>query len=61
MVPQDMTIEEFRGYLFSLARAVTTQANRDVGRRVNYLENTITSRFRNILMTNQPTIIGSKV
>ena len=46
MVFPDMTNEEFRGDLLSLALGMTTEANRDVGPRVNALLNTMTSRLR---------------
>lgn len=38
VVPLDMTNEEVRGVVLTLARAMTPQANKDIGPRVNAVE-----------------------
>ena len=37
---------------------MTTQANRDVGPRVNVLESTMTSRLRDFVRINPPTLFS---
>ena len=44
-----MTNEEIREAFFTLARAMTTQANRDVELRMNALQSTMTSRLRDFV------------
>ncbi|TMX04190.1 hypothetical protein EJD97_010881, partial [Solanum chilense] len=52
---------EIREALLTLARAMTTQVNRDIGLRVNAMESTMTSRFRDFRRMNPPIFFGSKV
>lgn len=52
-----MTNEEVKGDLLNLARAMTTQANKDVGPRVNYHD----SRLRDFVSMNPPTFLGFEV
>ena len=61
MVFPDMTNEEFRGDLLSLALGMTTEANRDVGPRVNTSESIMSSRLRDLIIINPPIFLGSKV
>ena len=61
MVPPDMTNEEFKGVRLTLARAFMTQENRDVGPRINDLENTLATMLRDFLRMNPPTFLRSKV
>ena len=49
VVPPNMTNEEIREAFFTLARAMTTQANRDVELRMNALQSTMTSRLRDFV------------
>ena len=56
-----MTNEEVRGDILTIDRAMTTQANRDVGPRVNVLESTMTSRLRDFVRMNPPIFFGSNV
>ena len=61
LVPMDMSNEEVRGDSLTLAWSTTTQADIEVGPRVNALESTMTSRLRDFGKTNPPTILWSKV
>ena len=56
-----MTNEEVKGDLLNLARAMTTQANKDVGPKMNALKSTTTSRLRDIVRMNHPAFLFSKV
>ena len=47
--------------LLGLDRAMTTHVNRDMELRGNVLENNMTSRLRDFVRINPPTILGSKV
>ena len=61
LVPLEMANGEIREALLTLARAMTTQVNRDIGPSVNTMESTMTSRLRDFLRMNPPTFISSKV
>ena len=61
VVPQKMANGEIREPLLTLARAMTIQVNRDIWPRVNIMESTITSTWRNFLRMNPPFCFGSKV
>ena len=61
MVPTEMTNVEIKEALLTLDRSMTTQENRDIGPRVNAMDSTITSRLREFVRMNHPTLFGSKV
>ncbi|WMV08905.1 hypothetical protein MTR67_002290 [Solanum verrucosum] len=61
VVPPDITNGEIREGFLSLARAMTTQENRDVRPRVNAIENIVALRLRDFTRMNPPTFFGSKV
>ena len=50
VVPPEMTNQEIRASFLNLAYDITAQANRDVGPKMNALESTMASRFRNFVM-----------
>ena len=52
---------EIREALLTLARAMTTQVNRDIGPRVNTVESTMTSRLRDFMRINPPIFFESKM
>ncbi|XP_049414705.1 uncharacterized protein LOC125877459 [Solanum stenotomum] len=54
-----MTNEEIRAAFLTLARAMTAQANRDVGPRVNANESTAASRLRDFVTMNPLFFLGS--
>ncbi|XP_049391309.1 uncharacterized protein LOC125855610 [Solanum stenotomum] len=59
VVPPDMTNEEIRVALLALARAMTGQANKDVGPRLN--ESTLASRRRDFVWMNPPIFLSSRI
>ncbi|XP_049368009.1 uncharacterized protein LOC125832866 [Solanum verrucosum] len=61
VVPPAMTNEEIRAAFLTLDQAMTAQANRDVGLRVNANESTVASRFRDFVRMNPPNFLGSRV
>ncbi|XP_015084123.1 uncharacterized protein LOC107027476 [Solanum pennellii] len=61
IIPPEMDNGEIREALLTLARAMTTQVNRDIGPRVNAMESTMTSRLRDFVRMNPPTFFGSTV
>ncbi|TMW97372.1 hypothetical protein EJD97_005671, partial [Solanum chilense] len=61
MVPLEMTNDEVREALITLARALTTHVNMGIGPRVNVVETTMTSRLRDFVRMNPPIFLGSKV
>ncbi|TMX02941.1 hypothetical protein EJD97_019202 [Solanum chilense] len=61
VVPSNMTNGEIREALPALDRAMTTHVIRYAGYRVNALESTMTSRYREFVRMNPPIFLGSKV
>uniref|UniRef100_M1DT66 Gag-pol polyprotein n=1 Tax=Solanum tuberosum TaxID=4113 RepID=M1DT66_SOLTU len=61
VVPPAMTNEEIRAAFLTLAQAMTTQVNRDVGPRVNANESTVASRLRDFVSMNPPIFLGSRM
>ncbi|XP_049358703.1 uncharacterized protein LOC125823359 [Solanum verrucosum] len=59
--PPAMTNEEIRAAFLTLAQATTTQANRDVGPRVNANESTAASRLRDFVRMNPSIFLGSRI
>ena len=57
----DMTNEEIRMAFLTLAQAMMTQVNKDVGPRVNAIESTMASRLRDFVRMNPLVFLGSKV
>lgn len=56
-----MTNDKVGGALLPQDRAMTSQANREVGARVNSLESIVTSRLRDFVRMNPPTFLVTKV
>ncbi|XP_049354640.1 uncharacterized protein LOC125819208 [Solanum verrucosum] len=61
MDPPAMTNEEIRTDFLTLAQAMTAQANRDVGPKVNANESTVASRLRDFVRMNPPIFLDSRV
>ena len=59
--PSFMANRDIRQTLLTLARAMTTQVNRDMGPMVNAMKNAVISRLRNFVRMNPPIFFGSKV
>ena len=59
VAPPDMSNEEVRVPLLTLSRATMTQANRDVGPKVNAIESNMTSRLREFVRMNPPIFLYS--
>ncbi|XP_015072516.1 uncharacterized protein LOC107016614 [Solanum pennellii] len=55
-----MTNEEIREALLALARSMNTHVNRGIEPRVNAVEITMTSRFRDFVRMNPPIFLDSK-
>ena len=56
-----MPNREIRESLHTLARAMTTQVNRDIRPRVNDLESTMASRLKYLVRMNPPIFLGCKM
>ena len=61
MVPSEMTSEEIRVALLTLAQALTTHVNRGIVPRENVVESTMTSRVRDFVRINPHIFLVSKV
>ncbi|KAK4729667.1 hypothetical protein R3W88_022655 [Solanum pinnatisectum] len=61
VVPPDMTNEDIRSALLTLAQGMTAQVNRDVWPRMNDNESTMASRLKDFVRINPPIFLGSKV
>ncbi|XP_049399709.1 uncharacterized protein LOC125863730 [Solanum stenotomum] len=61
VAPPAMTNKEIRAAFLTLARAMTAQANRDVGPRVNANESTAAPRFRDFVRMNPSIFLGSRI
>ena len=61
VVPPELSDSNIREVLLALARVMTTQANLSIVPRINVVERTMTSRFRDFVRMNPPIFVGSKV
>ena len=57
----ELSNRDIRATLLALARAITTQVILSMVTRVNIVERTLTSRLRDIVRSNPPIFLGSKV
>ena len=56
-----MSNGEIKEALLTLARAMITQVNRDIGPGMNVMESTMTSRLRDFVRMNPPIFLDYKV
>ena len=61
MVPAQLSNRDIREALLDLARAITSQVNQSMVRRVNVEERTIKSRLRDFVRMNPPIFLVSMV
>ena len=61
MVPLIIANGEIREALLTVARAMITQVNRDIGPIINAMNSTMTSKLRDFVMMNPLVFLGSNV
>ena len=61
MVPLIIANGEIREALLTVARAMITQVNRDIGPIINAMNSTMTSKLRDFLRMNPSSFFGYKV